>query len=207
MTEVDGGIHVTGSGRAGAPPDVLILNAGVEVVAKDPGVAFDQAKGALADLRAAVRARGIDDSDLQTSRVDLYPTHDRNGKVNGHQAALGLTITVRDIAGSGAIIDAVTSAAGGHARLAGIRLDHSDPTSLVALARSRAVADARRRAQELADVLDRTVGRCVRVEEFGGEQPMPRMMAARGMPTAEMSVDGGEVEHVVTVSVVWDFAD
>jgi len=206
MNEQDSGIHVTGTGKPGGAPDVMVLEAGVEVVADDPGAAFERAKVALAGLREAVLGQGVEATDLQTSQVNLYPTHDRDGRMNGHQASLGLTITVRDIAGSGAVIDAVTAGAGEHARLSGIRLDHSDPESLVMLARRRAMADARARAVELAGLADRSVGRCVRLEESGGF-PAPRMMAARSMPAAEMMVDAGEVEQTVSVATVWEFAD
>jgi uncharacterized protein YggE len=204
MNDRDTGIHVTGTGRATAPPDVMVLDAGVEVSATDPGTAFEQAKTAMAGLRDAILARGIEAKDLQTSQVSLHPTHDRDGRVNGHQASLGLRIVVHDIAGSGAVIDAVTAGAGKHARLNGLRLDHSDPVALLTHARVLAVADARAKAQELADLTQRKVGRCVRVEEVGGA---PRMMMARTMAAAEMAVDGGEVEQEVTVSTVWDFAD
>lgn len=207
MNERDPGIHVTGTGRAAGAPDVMVLDAGVEVSAQDPGSAFEQAKAAMSGLRDAVLERGVEQRDLQTSQVALHPMYDRDGQVNGHQASLGLRITVRDIAGSGEIIDAVTAGAGEHARLTGIRLDHSDPVALLSQARSLAVQDARAKAQELADLTHRRVGCCVRVEEVatGGA---PRMMMARAaMVGAEMAVDGGEVEQDVTVATVWEFAD
>lgn len=203
MEELDGGIHVTGTGTAGAAPDVMVVDAGVEVTAADPGAAFERAKEALAGLRQAVLALGVAEKDLQTSQVTLYPTHDRDGNPNGHQAGLGLVITVRDISGSGAVIDAVTAGAGEYARLNGIRLDHSEPQALVSLARRRAVADAQSKAAELAGLVGRSVGKCVRVAD--GASPAPRMMAARAMP--EMAVDAGEVEQTVTVATVWQFAD
>lgn len=195
---------MTGTGKAAAPPDVMVVEAGVEVMAADPGSAFERAKEALAGLRQAVLAQGVATADLQTSQVNLYPTHDRDGNMNGHQASLGLVITVRDISGSGAVIEAVTAGAGDYARLSGIRLEHSDPQTLVSLARQRAVADAQSKAAELAALVGRSVGSCVRVEDGGGFAA-PRMMAARAMP--EMTVDPGEVEQTVTVATVWEFAD
>lgn len=206
MDELDRGVHAIGTGRAAAAPDVMVIDAGVEVTAADPGAAFEQAKSAMTGLRDAVLSLGVEERNLRTSQVDLHPTYDREGRINGHQASLGLRITVKDIAGSGSVIDAATAGAGEYARLGGIRLDHSDPAALEDQARETAVADARVRAVALAALAGRQLGRCVRLEELGAHVA-PRMMATRSMPGAEMVVDGGEVEQTVTVATVWEFAD
>ncbi len=206
MNELDRGIHAMGTGRAAGTPDVMVIDAGVEVAAADPGAAFEQAKSAIAGLRRAVLSEGVAEHNLRTSQVDLHPTYDREGRINGHQASLGIRITVRDIAGSGSVIDAVTAGAGDHARLGGIRLEHSNPAALEVQARQAAVADARTRAEALAALAGRQLGRCVRLEELDA-QVAPRMMATRSIPGAEMVVDGGEVEQTVTVATVWEFAD
>ena len=50
------GLEVTGVGRGGAVPDVMVLDAGVEVVAQDPGSAYQRATEALTGLREAALA-------------------------------------------------------------------------------------------------------------------------------------------------------
>ncbi|MFN8126664.1 MAG: SIMPL domain-containing protein [Candidatus Nanopelagicales bacterium] len=197
------GLQVTGVGRAGAVPDVMVLDAGVEVVAADPGAAYQAATAALAGLRRAAVDAGIAERDLRTSQVLLHPVHDRDGAVSGHQASLGLAIVVRDLSGSGAIIDSVTAGAGEHARLHGIRLEHSDPEVLSEEARRLAFVDARTRAGELAALAGRPLGRCVWVAEGGDASPRP---AFRAM-AAEMAVDPGQVEQTVTLATRWEFAD
>lgn len=195
------GLEVTGVGRVGAVPDVMVLDAGVEVVAQDPGSAYQRATEALTGLREAALAAGIAPVDLQTTQVLLHPVHDRDGVVSGHQASLGLAIVVRDLAGSGSVIDAVTTGAGEHARLNGIRLEHSDPTALADEARRRAFADAKARAMELAQLAGRPLGECAWVAEADDRGPAPRMMAA------QMAVDPGQVEQVVSLITRWRFAD
>ena len=206
MDELEGGLDVTVLAVALARDVMVPALRGRRATARDPGAAFEEAKSAIAGLREAVLATGVEVRDLQTSQVNLHPTYDREGRINGHQASLGMRITVRDIAGSGVVIDAVTAGAGEHARLGGIRLDHSDPAALVVAARQAAVADARSRAQSLALLVGRQLGRCTRLEEVEAHMA-PRMMAARSTPAAEMVVDGGEVEQAVTVATVWEFTD
>ena len=145
---------------------------------------------AIAGLREAVLATGFEARDLQTSQVNLHPTYDREGRINGHQASLGMRITVRDIAGSGVVIDAVTAGAGAHARLSGSDWITVTRRPSSWSARQAAVADAR---------VERSRWRCWSVANWGAARAWkkssahmaPRMMAARSMPTAEMVVDGG----------------
>lgn len=205
MSDLSDGISVTGTGIAGAVPDTMVLQTGVEVTAADPGAAFTAAAAALDAVRAAVISAGVEAADLRTTQVALRPVHDRDGRVNGHEAALGLAVMVRDMGRSGSIIDQVTRAGGTHARLFGMQLEHSDPTELMSRARERAMADARDRAQELARLAGRSLGRCVAVAEPGASGPRPMMAARAG--GGEMAVDPGQLEQSVSVLTRWEFGD
>lgn len=206
MSATESGIQVSGRGRASAVPDVMVLDTGVEAMAQNPSAAFAAARAGLVRVRESALAAGVAPEDLQTSAVSLHPNYDRDGAINGHVGSLGVTIKVRDIAAGGAVIDAITSAATDVARINGIRLEHSDPTALQQEARASAVADARARAQELADLVGRRLGACAWISEGGSPGPRP-MAALRAEAAGDQMIDPGQVEIGVTVATVWEFAD
>lgn len=206
LTSDQVGIHVVGIGRASAVPDVLVLDAGTEATAKNPGKAFAAAREGLVALREAALAAGVAPDDLQTGTVALHPDW-REGHTDGHVASVGLSIKVRDIAGSGPVIDAVTAAAGSVARINGITLEHSQPAELQQQARAGAVADARAKAEELATLVGRSLGACTWISEGGGE-PGPRpMMARAAVAEAALPIDPGAVEVTAVVTTRWTFGD
>lgn len=197
---------MAGTGTVAGVPDVLVLDAGVAVRSEDPAAAFSDAKEALARLRAAALAAGLAAGDLATTQVSLNAVYNREGEPDGYEAALGLAVTVRQVDTAGAVIDAVASAAGEHARLGGVRLEHSDPSHLIRQARAAAVADARVKAVQLAGLVDRSLGRCVAVSEGTQAGPRPVMLRAE-MAMTDMPIDPGEVAVNVSVTTRWELGD
>lgn len=203
--QVESGVRVTGEGSAGAVPDVMVLDAGVEASAGNPGDAFASAREGLAALRSGVLDAGVAESDLQTSDVSLHPRYNRDGQPDGHVASLGVRIRVREMSESGAVIDAVTSSAGSVARINGIGLEHSRPAELRQRARAAAVVDARSKAEELAALTGRTLGDCQWISEGGVPSPRPMMSVRAEAVSDGMAVDPGQVQVSVQVTAIWAF--
>ena len=201
------GIVVSGTGKAAQVPDLLVLDAGVEVRCDTAQEAYAEARDALHRVRDAALTAGVAQEDLATTEVSLRPSHNRIGEPNGHEAALGVAIKVRGMEAGGAVITAVTQAGGAHARLAGVRLEHSDPASLQRRARAAAVQGAHAKAEELARLVGRSLGECLAVSEGADPGARPMMMRAGMAVSSDLPIDPGAVEVVVQVIATWALAD
>ena len=144
---------------------------------------------------------------LQTSGLTLRPVYDHssNGppKVTGFAAETRYDIRVEDLPMLGRLLDALVSV--GANRLDGVRFDIAEPRPMRDAARRDAVADARAKAELLADAAGVTLGAVMTIDEvMSGGRPVPmlemRMMdaAGSGVPIAE-----GEVGIEARVTIVF----
>jgi uncharacterized protein YggE len=120
-----------------------------------------------------------------------------------YRAANMLEITVRNLAKAGQVLSAATSA--GADQMFGIHFELEDPSALQAEARQKAVADARVRAERLAQLAGVRLGQPVSITEMDGGQmppPMPMMMRADAAQ-AQVPVERGELTITTTVQIVY----
>ncbi len=161
-------ITVTGEASVTTEPDLAQIRTGVTSQAKTAKDASDANAKAAQAVVAALRAAGIDDKDIQTTRLTLQPTYDNSagparGKINGFLASNQVTIRVRDIAKLADIIDRTVSA--GATDIGGIEFIVSAPSPVLDRARDAAVADARRKAEIYAKAAGVTLGRVLALAE------------------------------------------
>ena len=69
------GILVNGSGQATAVPDLAILNLGVQSLADTVAEAREQSAVAMGRVTEALKARNIEDRDIQTSNFNIFPRY------------------------------------------------------------------------------------------------------------------------------------
>lgn len=186
---------VTGEGKVTVPPDIAVVQAGVQSQGATVKAAQDQLNQSINAVSAAVKSSGVDAKDIQTSGYNINPMYDyRAGgqKITGYQASSNLTIKVRAIDRANAVIDAATSA--GATNVGGITFDVNDKTKAQNEARTLAVADAKSKAENAARIAGFKLGRVIDYSEnFGGVRP-PIMMAAK----ADVGLGAGEATQVET---------
>jgi uncharacterized protein len=160
-------------------------------------------------VRAALRAAGIADRDVQTSQVGLNPQYrqDQSGnsapKIIGYQANNEVTIRFRDVAATGAILDALV--AQGANQINGPTLEVSKPEEALDEARTKALAIARARAELYARATGKRVGRILSISEAGADVPGgPRPMMAQMRVSAGLAIDPGEQSLSVSLSVSFE---
>ncbi|MFI9567102.1 SIMPL domain-containing protein [Streptomyces rishiriensis] len=200
-------VTVTGEGSASAPPDVAVVDAGVETSAKTSQSALDAQNRAAAALLAAVRAQGVAERDIHTRSVTLTPLHDYTGgapRLTGYQAAQSFTVKVREVARTGAVLQAVTDAAGDAARVDSVVFDVSDPAPLQARAREAAHADARAKAEQYARLSGRRLGALVSLSEDASTYPRPASPAGETSGAGATPVAPGEIRAGATVTAVYE---
>src|SRR5262245_14416693 len=73
-----GAITATGTGKVKVVPDVADVSLGVSATARSAREARSTADAQLARVLAALKGRGVDPADIQTSQITLTPNVGRN---------------------------------------------------------------------------------------------------------------------------------
>ena len=217
------GIWVSGQGSISVAPDLANLDLGVETRAANVSEANSQASAAMDAIVEALKARGVKDEDIQTSRFSVYPRYNyveeevdgvRTSRevLTGYRVRNNATVKLRDLDSIGEVIDEVVTAGGDDVRINGINFTLEDPKPKMAELREMAVADARAKAEHLAELSDVELGRLIYISEgatgpsVGGFTSQSYGFPAAPAPAAlrAPSVSGGEV--TLTLGVQTGFA-
>jgi uncharacterized protein YggE len=198
-------ISVSGEGTVSVPPDLALIDGGVTTEARTARDASDANNTAMSKVLAALKAAGIADKDIQTSRLSLQPQYaqvpNKQGvnTISGYRASNRVTMRLRDVTKVAGAIDTLVSS--GANEIGGINFMVAQASKLLDDARTEAIADARRKAEIYAKAAGVTLGTPVSItEDGGGSTPVPMMLRkmAASAPVAQ-----GEETLRVHVSVSW----
>ena len=208
------GIWVTGQGEVQAVPDVAVLNLGVQAQAPTVAEAQDQAKRAMDAVMAALKSNGVADKDIQTTGYNVWQQTrwDNNTQeevVTGYQVSNTVQVKVRKVADAGAVLDAAVAAGGDLIRVQGIYFEVDDPSSFLNEARTKAVADAKKRAEQLANLAGVKLGKPIYITESyynpiiyrGYDMAKPESAAVSPTP-----ITPGETTITASVQIVYAIA-
>ncbi|GAB4480823.1 MAG: SIMPL domain-containing protein [Anaerolineae bacterium] len=203
-------ISVTGFGEASAAPDVAYVDLGISARGSELGTAVEDANTTMAAINQALAGMGIEEKDMQTSNFSVWveEVYDREGQPTGqriYHVDNTLRVTVRDVEAAGDVIGAALDA--GANSVNGLSFGIDDPTTLQDAARVDAIADARRRAEQLAEGLGVRVGSPITISEsFSSPAPSPRMfdVAMEAAAGAAPPISGGETTVSMQVYVTFE---
>jgi uncharacterized protein YggE len=203
-------ITVRGDGHIKAKPDTATLNLGVQSTGRTATEALTQTNINAAALIAALKAGGVDSDDIATSGLSIYPQYAPQGvAVAGYQASNNVTVTVRDIAQAGPLIDAAAGSAGDHITVGGVSFFVDDVEAVMGAARAAAIDNARKRAEEYASAAGVTVGAVMQISEMsmGGPQPIfARAAKLSLMAESSAPIEAGMQDLSVSVTVVFELS-
>lgn len=199
-------LDITATGKTTRVPDLATIRAGVVTQAPTAAAALSDNANRMSAVLSALKRAGIQPRDIATANVSLQPQYryedNKPPVITGYQATNTVSIRFRDIAKSGAILDALV--AQGANQIDGPNLSLDQPDAALDEARVDAVKRAQARAQLYAKAAGLSVSRILTIAE-GGEiagppPPMPvyRMAAAKA---ADTQVLPGESDVTVTITV------
>lgn len=214
------GISVHGEGQVTAKPDIAYLNLGVEVRAASASKATDELGRRMSQVVASLKARGVNEEDIQTSQLSVHMEHsspvrplpgdgaelDAKERVQQmHRATNTVEVVIRDLDQAASIIsEALDSGANA---VHGIRFDVEQDEPFVDQARELAFAQARHRAQELAKLAGIQLGAARLISEQGSFNH-PRMATAEMRAGVfEMPVERGSLDITHRVEVTFEIED
>jgi len=201
-------IRVQGRATADVAPDVATVTMGAQHTAPKAKEALDTVSQKTDSIINILKAAGIDEGDIQTSNLSVWPQYGVEGeKITGYQASNTVTVRTTDLEGLGGLLDQVSDAAGDQFRLDGIAFSVDDPDAALADVRADAVANARTKAGQFVVGEDVQIGEIRTMVESGSEPPIlfDESRAASGdMAAAEVPIEPGSQELVVDVTVVFE---
>lgn len=183
-------------------PDEALVTLGVRTDAETAQEAMQANADRMTDVTQALLDSGLDEGDLATATINLYPQWDGSGtSVVGFTAENQITVTVRNLDRVGAIIDGGVDA--GANLTSGITFQVSTDNEAADRALEDAVADARRKAEILAAAGGAELGVVISITEVGSSFSPPVIYAEEVAADRATSVFPPTLETQVSVSVVW----
>jgi len=204
-------ISVSGFGEATGVPDMATVQLGVEVKADTVSAAVDLSNQTVERVRQAVLGRGIAATDLQSTNFNVWP-EDKYDPVTGQTTGVRiyhvdstLQVKVRDIGQVSQIIQ--TGLDAGATNIWGLTYGIDETAALEAEARTKALADAADRAQQLANALGVSLGDPIAVSELvGGLSPLfteAAMLRGLGGGGGGPPLSPGELTVQIQVDVMY----
>jgi uncharacterized protein YggE len=207
-TRGTGTIVVSGTGRVTVQPDVADVRLGIAVSRPSVEAVRAEAGRTMDAILAAVDGAGVERADVRTSMLSVQPRYDyREGRppaLAGYEIANVVEVTVRDLASLGAVVDGALGA--GATSMDGLSFRLADPAPVEREARIRAMAEARSRAEALADAAGLVIDAVTDIlEGTPARPPMPFAKAERMALAADVAtpVEAGSLEVAVTVTVTY----
>ena len=196
------GIWVSGEGTLSVPPDVAMLDFGVDVFASDFNTAHYNASFAMNAVITTLKARGVGNEDIRATKFSIQPVED---EVEGRKVLVGYRISnnatakLRDTSSVGIVIGEMIAAGGGSARINGISFALEDPNSKRDKVLALAVKDAEARAKDIADLYDVEVGQLIHISEGALTYTEPAALAG----PINGPISGGDVKLSLSVEAAF----
>ena len=207
-------VSVTGTGRVRLEPDRVTFTIGVETVAPTVDDAVKENNTKVAQVLSALRRAGAKDSEVTTSNFSIYPQQEyrerERPRIIGYQVSNTVTVMRDNPTDAGKLLQAAISA--GVNTASGLNFLIADPARGRESGLKSAFADARAKAETLAQAAGRRVGRALSITEGSATHPtQPPVfrgqmvtMAMKAEAQQDVPVSQGSEERVFTVSVIFE---
>lgn len=202
-------LDIVANGEVNRVPDVARINAGVVTQAKTATEAISQNARQMDRVIAALKRAGIPERDIQTSSINLNPEYryveNQPPVLTGYRAGNEVTVKFRDIAETGAILDALV--AEGANQINGPVLSIDKPEAALDEARTQALEKARARAELYARATGKKVKRILSISESGAvppPYPIPMMRMEAAAQDASSKIVPGEQTLTMTLSISYE---
>jgi len=209
-------LNVRGSSEVRVAPDEATVRLGVLAQEPSARAAQSRANEIVGGILEGLETLGIPESEIQTAELRLTPvfapqpqprtarTEPEEPKIVAYQASNVVSVRLTELSRVGPAIDAGLEA--GANRLEGVTFGLQDDLPAREEALRKAVAEARSKAQTIAEALGVRLGEVLQVDEGGVSVRMPRFAEGMTMMRAEAAsvstpVAAGQITVAADVSV------
>ena len=197
-------ITVSGTGETQVSADTAVISLGVSARDKDVLKAQQKVNETIAAIRKALLAQQVAEDCINTDYMNIYAMYEYTGEeeqIAAYNANSTLAIKVTDMDSVGTLIDAAFAA--GANTLNGISFSASDTEEAKAESLRKAVADARRKAEVLAEAAGLRITQMEGIAE-GGTYSFENSVgnfSAKGLGAEETAMDAGTVVQAARLIV------
>lgn len=211
-------ITVSGKGEVVMTPDIATFSFGVTQESANVGDAQKKATDKANAILAYLKQAGVEDKDVKTSSYNIYPRYEyRNATVyNSGERFLAayvvsqtVDVKVRDLSKAGTLLAGI--GAQGATDISGLSFSIDKQDEVSRQARDKAITDARKQAEVLADALGVHLGDIVSYSESAPYQPYPMyygrdmvMASAEKAAGSAPSIPSGENKVTSNVSITYE---
>ncbi len=206
------GIVVVGEAKLDYHPDVAYLTLGAVAQAQTAQAALDDLSRHVAALLQRAKALGIADKDIAHASFNLQPQYayapDKAPRITGYQAAQQVVIALRDVNAVGKTLDALLK--DDAATTASVRFGLASGKDPELDARTRAIEDARAKAEAMAKAAGVRLGSAISISEVGSIAPQPYSFDRAGFAAPAAApmpqIPTGNVEQTIRMQVQFAIA-
>lgn len=198
-------VSVNGSATIRLVPDRVSFTVGVRTEAASVSEAFKMNTLRVNDVIRVLKERGVKPQEIQTSNLTINSRHDQGYRQIGFQVSNIVRVTREDTTAIGELLQAAVHV--GANDVGNLRFFIGDPGKLQTRGLELAFQDARKKAEKLASVSERTLGPVVCVSSHegvsysGGYTGGMAIAMARDAPP---SVETGTEDAFFRVSAVFE---
>ncbi|MEW6723475.1 MAG: SIMPL domain-containing protein [Bacillota bacterium] len=199
-------ISVNGEAVVNIVPDQAVVQVGVTVEASTSEQAVSQHTQRMQALFDALKQQGVAETNIQTTRFTVDPIYryereTGRSSIDGFRVSNMVKVTVTDLNKLGQLLGVAT--ANGANVVHGVEFGLKDPRSIQDQALKEAVADARRKAEAMAQAAGVSIVRVKRITLSGGYNPPIVFRAMEGVKAsaAEVPVEPGQIDVRASVSM------
>lgn len=199
-------INVSGEGKVYVTPDEAVITIGVENTGADANDVKKKNDAAIDAIIKYLKGAKVPEKDYQTKRVSLNRNYDYDKKKYSFVASQQIVIHLKDLSKYDALMMGVVDA--GANNISGVEFRTSKLDEHESVARMRAVLNAKKKADDYAAGLKRTVGGALMVtDNTQTYYPAPMMRAefktmADGAPMETLAV--GEIVVTANVNISYE---
>ena len=212
-TSKDRFFEVIGTSEISTAPDKAEATLGISVIQPTAKQAQDRANAVMQQLIAELKALNFTDADMKTQNYSISPNYDYNSpaggspKISGYRAEVSLRARTSDFDRINDAIDAASRVGVNNIGQVAFIVSDEKQKELATEGRRKAIEQAKKNAQELAEFSGMRLGRVVNVSESAGGQPetyaarvMSLSLASADAPKTELQAGSSTLRYAVTIS-------
>ena len=161
------GLTVTGEGTSYVTPDVAKIDFGVSTEAKNLADSQKLNSEAIAKIKDALQAYNIEAKDIKTLYYTINPEYNyissRAPQLRGYTTRHTIEITVRKLEDADSVVQTLGNS--GATEVNQVQFTVDDPSEVQNDAREKAIAQAKEKAKQLADLSGAHLGRIISINE------------------------------------------
>ena len=201
---------VSGVGEVQATPDNTSVSLGVTQEAASADAAQNEVNQVMNALIEDLKGMGIKEEDIKTTNINVNPNYDFNNgqRIIGYSASQNLDVKTENVDLANRVVDTATQNGANVISGVSFTINDKDREKFEKEARVKAIANAKEKAQQIANEAGLRLGRIVNIQVEGGEEPpvllQERMTANDAAKVEPTNLQPGEDTIRVTVYLSYE---